>query len=180
MSSPIRKSGTAGESSAATGDAEQHPERAAVPPPSPRQVGFTTGVALIVLGGLIAAVTGPLDLDRGSWLAAYLVLVGGVAQCVISTQHRLAAAPLTPRGRRWMLLLLWNTGVVIVIVGSLTSAPWVGAIGGVALLAALVLAMDGTRHARRRVVAILLRILYAALAVSVVIGVALTALRAAG
>ena len=34
----------------------------------------------VVAGGLVAAVTGPLRLEHGSWAAAYLVLVGGVAQ----------------------------------------------------------------------------------------------------
>ena len=36
--------------------------------------------ALIVAGGLVAAVDGAAPFAHGSWLAAYLVLVGGVAQ----------------------------------------------------------------------------------------------------
>lgn len=146
---------------------------------APSRMGFAIGVALIVLGGLVAAVTGPLALTRGSWLAAFLVLVGGVAQCVISVQSRLAEAPLPPRARGWMLVLLWNAGAAIVIAGSLASMPWVTAAGGLALVAALALAADGIRRPRRRGAAVLLRLLYAALAVSVVIGVALTALRVA-
>ena len=39
-----------------------------------------TGIGSVVLGGLVAAVTEPLDLTHGSWVAAYLVLVGGVGQ----------------------------------------------------------------------------------------------------
>ena len=39
-----------------------------------------TGICSVALGGLVAAVAQPLDLAHGSWLAAYLVLVGGVAQ----------------------------------------------------------------------------------------------------
>jgi hypothetical protein len=155
-------------------------DRSAVAVPTPRQVGFTLGVALIVAGGLLAAATAPLQLERGSWLAAYLVLVGGVAQCVMSTQNRLAEAPLTRRGRRWSLLALWNGGNALIIVGTLASTLWLSIVGAIALLGALVLALDGTQHARRRSAAIGLRILYLALAVSVGIGVALTAIRVLG
>ena len=38
----------------------------------------------VVLGGLLAAVTGPLALPMGSWAAAYLVLVVGVGQIVLA------------------------------------------------------------------------------------------------
>ena len=44
---------------------------------------LVAGAASIVLGGLVAAVTGPLELEHGSWAAAYLVLVSGVAQWVM-------------------------------------------------------------------------------------------------
>ena len=169
-----------GHSAAVDGGVTRHVDPMPIAPPAPRQVGFAAGVALIVLGGLIAAVTGPLHLERGSWLAAYLVLVAGVAQCVMSTQNRLIGAPLTSRRRRWMLLLLWNGGNALIITASLASTVWVSAVGGFVLFAALALAVDGTRHPRRRGAAVLLRILYAALAVSVVIGVALTGRRVLG
>jgi len=168
-----------GDPSPANGTTTRLLGRTHLAPPTPRQVGFAVGGALIVLGGLVAAVTNPLHLERGSWLAAYLVLIGGVAQCIMSTQNRLAAAPLTARGRRWMLLALWNGGNALIIVGSLASAAWISVTGGIVLWAALVLAVDGTRHARRRAAAILLRTLYGVLAVSVVIGVVLAALRVA-
>jgi hypothetical protein len=41
---------------------------------------LAAGGAAIVAGGLIAAVTGPTEWGHGSWVAAFLVLVGGVAQ----------------------------------------------------------------------------------------------------
>ncbi len=66
------------------------------------------GALFIVLGGLVAAVTGPLDLVQGSWLAAYLVLVCGVAQFAIGTmqaaQNR-GSDPM-PRPRGWALATL--------------------------------------------------------------------------
>lgn len=53
-----------------------HPEDFTVKDPA--TILTATGVGCVVLGGVIAAVTGPLDLAHGSWLAAYLVLVGMV------------------------------------------------------------------------------------------------------
>jgi len=36
------------------------------------------GAGCVIVGGLVAAVTGPSGLEQGSWLAAYSVLVCGV------------------------------------------------------------------------------------------------------
>lgn len=36
---------------------------------------YVLGVCFVVVGGRVAAATGPLELAQGSWLAAYLVLV---------------------------------------------------------------------------------------------------------
>ena len=41
---------------------------------------LAAGGVSIVAGGVVAAVTGPTDWDHGSWVAAFLVLVAGVAQ----------------------------------------------------------------------------------------------------
>lgn len=41
---------------------------------TPELVGLGLGYVCIALGGLAAAVTGPLQRRVGSWLAAYLVL----------------------------------------------------------------------------------------------------------
>lgn len=139
--------------------------------------GYRTGVAFVVLGGLVAAVTGPLGLDRGSWLAGYLVLVCGVAQCVLSDRRRLIAGRAAPPRRSWTGLACWNGGNVLVIVGTLTTAPLVAELGGVALGCALALALADTRGAGRRVRAVLFRTVCAVLLVSVPIGLTLTHLR---
>lgn len=146
---------------------------------APERIAYAAGIGCIVLGGLIAAVTGPLKFERGSWLAAYLVLVSGVAQCAISSQRRvLGAAPLRP-ATRWVLFSCWNVGNALVIAGALAAVPVITDAGGVLLVAGVALAGAGTRHAQRRLPAVLLRIFYLVLAVSIPVGLFLTHLRAA-
>jgi hypothetical protein len=144
----------------------------------PERIGYSAGVGFIVLGGLVAAVAGPLHFDRGSWLAAYLVLVCGVAQCALSSQRRiLGAAPLPPAWR-WVLFGSWNTGNALVVAGALFSIPVITDAGGLLLVAGLALAAAGTRHGRRPIAAALLRAFYLVLAVSIPVGLVLTHLRA--
>lgn len=83
------------------------------------------GGSFVVLGGLVAAVTGPVGLERGSWLAAYLVLVCGVAQFAIGTVQSgqdLGTKPM-PWARGWVQLTCLNLGSVAVIVGTLAREP---------------------------------------------------------
>ena len=95
------------------------------------------GVAIVV-GGLVAAVTGPTDFDEGSWLAAYLVLVGGVALIALGVgQASFAARPpssSTIAGQ----LAAWILSTAGVVVGTLASVPALTAVGGGVLVAALV------------------------------------------
>lgn len=70
---------------------------------------FTGGIS-IVAGGLVAAVTGPTNWDRGAWVANFLVLVAGVAQIGIDASQ--AHLSPTSTGSPWtagnrMLLSLW-------------------------------------------------------------------------
>ncbi len=91
-------------------------------------------------GGLIAAVTGPLELAQGSWLAAYLVLVCGVGAFGIGTMQTHALTRLSP----WWAgaqLCAWAAGNAAVIVGSLTAIPLEVDAGVVLLEVALVIAL---------------------------------------
>lgn len=142
------------------------------------RAGYAAGVGFIVLGGLVAAVTGPLHFERGSWLAAYLVLVCGVAQCVICRQRPVLGAVPLPMARQWMLFAGWNLGNALVVTGALLSSPVITDAGGLLLAAGLVLAATGTRRARRPVAALLLRAFYLVLLLSIPIGLVLTHLRA--
>lgn len=93
----------------------------------------------IVLGGLVAAATGPLDLARGSWLAAFLVLVAGVAQLALGAgQAALAERPPTRAVVR-AELVLWNLGVAATVAGTLATLPALTTVAAVPVVAALVL-----------------------------------------
>jgi len=99
------------------------------------------GAGLVVLGGLVAAVTGPLDLAKGSWLAAYLVLVCGAAQVAMGRSPiRSVRAPRTG----WLLLAGWNAGNAAVIAGTLIAQPFLVDAGGALLLVVLAVLLVGT------------------------------------
>lgn len=141
--------------------------------------GYVVGVTCIVLGGLVAAVAAPLQLAKGSWLAAYLVLVAGVLQAILAEQRPLiGGAP--GNGRATLTVLaLWPIGNLLVIVGSLAIVPWVVIAGGALLVVALVAALWSTRGAARRLRAWIARVIYVVVLVSVPVGLVLSALRAA-
>lgn len=135
----------------------------------------------VVTGGLVAAVTGPLGLEHGSWSAAFQVLVGGVMQGVLGVaQHHLAGRPI---GRRFLAaqLLAWNLGCVAVIGGTLLTAPLLVDAGGLLLVAAMVLMiLAAGRGARGPVWALwLFRAAIAVTVVSIPVGLVLAHLRAA-
>jgi hypothetical protein len=133
------------------------------------------GGSLIVAGGVVAAVNSATPFGHGSWLAAYLVLVGGTAQILLAAgRAALISGDGEPAGLR-PPLMLWNLGSLAVPAGVLADAAgWVTA-GSVALLFALALFARAGLHAgrarRRRAIAYLT--LVAGLASSVVVGSAL-------
>lgn len=95
------------------------------------------GSGFIVFGGLVAAVTGPLELYRGSWLAAYLVLVCGVAQYAMGrADARLGLASTSMVGRA--KVVGWNVGNAAVIAGTFAASPFVVDAGGLVLLLVVV------------------------------------------
>jgi hypothetical protein len=128
---------------------------------------------LIVAGGLVAAVNSAAPFGHGSWLAAYLVLVGGVAQALLAIgRDRLPGArPATHRRR--VELLLWNGGTLIVAAGVLVDAPALVALGSGALLVALAGFGAATAARGARPWRLAYHGLILALAVSVVVGCAL-------
>jgi hypothetical protein len=142
------------------------------------QVGYAVGAALIVVGGMVAAVTSPVALAKGSWLAAYLVLVCGVAQCVLARE---GASTVTDAaaGRLRLSLVGWNGGNALVIVGVLTAMPIVVDVGGVLLLAVLIGALVATRHHAASARLMLYRIALVLLIVSIPVGLILAHVRAA-
>lgn len=133
------------------------------------------GVACVVGGGLVAAVTGPTDFALGSWLAAFLILVGGVAQIALGLGQA-SLAEVAPR-RRTVLAqaALWDLGLVATAAGSLLSTPALSTVGGLATMAALGLFLGGVRGAGagRRGTLVLFRGVVAIVLVSVPIGLVL-------
>lgn len=133
------------------------------------------GGSLIVAGGVVAAVNSAAPFAHGSWLAAYLVLVGGTAQILLAGgRAALVSGADRPGGLR-LRLLLWNFGSLAVPAGVLAdTAGWVTA-GSVALLLALALfaqaGLTAGRARRRGRIAYLA--LVVGLAASVVVGSAL-------
>ena len=95
------------------------------------------GSVAVVAGGLVAAVTGPTGFGHGSWLAAFLVLVGGVALVALGAGQAWLAAERPSDTMLRLELGLWNAGVVATIVGTLVGAPGLTTIGGLGTVAAL-------------------------------------------
>lgn len=137
------------------------------------------GSGCIVVGGSVAALTGPAGLDRGSWLAAYLVLVGGAAQIVLGGGQAWLSQRVPPahtmRNEAWS----WNIGLVAVIVGTLASMPVVTSVGGAASVAALGWFNAAVRPERPSFgrVGTLYRIFLCIVLVSTVVGLVLAWLR---
>jgi hypothetical protein len=133
------------------------------------------GSLSIIAGGLVAAVTRPSGLELGSWTAAFLVLVGGVAQVALGTGQSWLAAQPPPARRVRAEVVFWNIGVTATIVGTLAATPIVTTMAGFALVAALglfIATTKATSSAWRSA-----RVIYGALAgivlVSIPIGLAL-------
>lgn len=138
------------------------------------------GSALVVLGGLVAAVTGPLELEQGSWLAAYLVLVCGVAQVVLGLAQEYLGGQRARPSVVWAQVACWNLGNAAVIAGTVVRTPGLVIAGGLALLPALAIGLMATRHTSRRALGWAFRGVITVLAVSIPIGMGLAAARSGG
>lgn len=136
------------------------------------------GLIAVIAGGLVAAVTGPTGFTDGSWVAAYLVLVAGVAQVGLGVgQALLAAVPPSRRRRGWQLVV-YSVANTAVLLGTLTESVAVVVAGGVLLLLALALFLAAVRRPRTHSWHLAIyRILLAILGVSVPVGIVLSALR---
>lgn len=137
------------------------------------------GTVCIVAGGLVAAATAPAPSEHGSWAAAYLVLVGGIAQTALGAGQALLAPRAPARRAVAAELIGWNAGNGAVLAGTLTGLTRLADIGGVLLVAALVLVIRETRGASQRPAwpLHLYRALVALLVVSIPVGLAIADLR---
>jgi hypothetical protein len=127
---------------------------------------------MIVAGGVVAAINSAAPFAHGSWLAAYLVLVGGVAQLLLGVGCLVLPEPRLSARLRRAQLGLWNLGNVAVTGGVLGDLLGLVAAGSVMVLGALAgfAVGGGPSYPGSRDRVILYRIMILGLAGSVVIG----------
>ena len=143
----------------------------------PGEVGAFAAVSavMIVVGGLVAAINSATPFGHGSWLAAYLVLVGGVSQLMLGAGCVVLPAPRRSAWLRRVQLGLWNAGIVVVAVGVFAGLAAIVLTGSAVVLGALGCfaagAGRGRQGARGRVM--IYRLVIGALAISVLVGTVL-------
>lgn len=133
---------------------------------------LTVAAVMIVAGGVVAAVNGAAAFAHGSWLAAYLVLVGGVAQLALGTGCLLLPQAECPPSIARLQLGLWNLGTLTVAGGVLGNLYGVVLAGSVIVAGALASFARGTGSSHgpgaRRVIAY--RLLIGLLIIGVLVG----------
>lgn len=108
------------------------------------------GSGLIVAGGLVAAVTRPTGFEQGAWVAAFLVLVGGVAQILVGGGQAALVADAPSRTTLAVELATWNIACAATVIGTLIASPPLTTVGGAALIASLVVFLVAVlRHGAR-------------------------------
>lgn len=140
---------------------------------------YLLGVACIVVGGLVAAVSTPLHLASGPWAAAYLVLVCGCAQCLfVVARERLALRPRSPREFA-VQIGCWNVGNAAVLAGTLLAVPAVVDLGGALLVITLAIELWRGRAigAGHPLLLWAYRVVVVVLLVSIPVGLVLASLR---
>ena len=148
-------------------------------PPAVRPF-LAVGVGAVVTGGLDAAASRPAGWERGSWTAAFLVLVVGVGQVGLAIGQSASGRRVVSTRTIVIELGSVNVGASLVIAGTLSSSPVIATIGSVLFALALVVFAHQSRGRRgergwlQRVYLTLL----AVLVVSTPIGIALSWLRA--
>lgn len=135
---------------------------------------LAAGGVSVVVGGLIAAVTGPTGWEQGSWVAAFVVLVAGVAQVGLGVGQAQFTAASRSVGFAAAECVLWNAGCLLVVTGTLLSSPVVVSVGAAPLVAVLAMSTVAVRgRARQSRLALAYRALLIVLLVSVPVGIAL-------
>lgn len=107
------------------------------------------GVACIVAGGLVAAVTASQPSEPASWAAAYLVLVAGLAQVGLGLGRVWLATSAVRRRSVVCECACWNVANAAVLAGTLLAVVPLTDAGGALLVVALLLMLRGTTRKGR-------------------------------
>jgi hypothetical protein len=146
----------------------------------PAVVSFAAlGVACVLAGGLVAAATTPAPSQHGSWAAADLMLVAGVAQVALGVGQALLALQ-APSSRLVAAEFVgWSVGNAAVVAGALLDTTTVVDVGAALLIVALVLVVHRARGApgRRSWPLYAFRLLMVLLLVSIPVGLVLAQLQ---
>lgn len=97
---------------------------------------LAVGSVCVIAGGFLPAVTAPVASEHTSWAAAYLVLVGGVAQIGLGVGQAMFTARRTAPVLA-IQLVGWNLGNAFVLLGTLLALGALVDLGGALLLVAL-------------------------------------------
>jgi hypothetical protein len=134
------------------------------------------GLACIIGGGLLAAISAHDPTRHGMWTVAYLVLVGGVAQAGLGIGQALLGRD-QPSTRTLALQFAGvNVGNAAVIAGTLLEEAWLVDIGGALLALALILFLGGVRGVPSSWPVLLYRALIGFVLVSIPVGLVLARL----
>lgn len=109
---------------------------------------FAVGTASIVAGGLVAAVTRPTHFELGPWVAAFLVLVVGVAQIALGAGQAWLADRQPSSAVIGIELLTWNVGAAGTLVGQLIEVPILTTTGAVATIVAVAFFLQATNTSK--------------------------------
>lgn len=137
---------------------------------------LVAGWASVVAGGLAAAVTGPTRWTEGSWVAAFLVLVAGVAQLGIAAGQAYLTGAAPSAAFVAAQCAMWNLGCAAVITGTLLGSPLIVSAGSAPLLVVLVTSMIAARRrpTPHSVAGFAYRLLLLVVIASIPIGIALS------
>ena len=137
------------------------------------------GVTCIVAGGLLAAVTAPAPSEHGTWGAAYLVLVAGLAQVAVGVGQAVLAARAPTARIVAAQTIAWNSSSAAILTGTVAGITAVVDAGGVLLVVALVLLLRGVRggNASPTWLVAAFRLLVVVLLASTVVGLVLAQTR---